>query len=143
MPGPKKTPTATLKNRGSWRADSRRGEPAPDPSIPDKPKWVKGKAIGIWKRAVKLLGDTGVLTSIDGFALGMYCVYLDLWVHELDKLVCERSEPSLERYANQIHKGEKAFGLTPADRAGLVVEPKKPVDDGKAKYFRPKIAKGG
>ena len=142
MPGPKPTPTAILKNRGSWRAGERRGSPVPDPSIPEKPKWVKGKALGIWKRAAKLLGDMGVLTSIDGFALGMYCVYLDLWVKEAAKDACERVEVNFERYANQIHKGEKAFGLTPADRAGLVVEPK-PVDDGLDKYFKPKIARDG
>ena len=141
MPGPKKTPTATLKKRGSWRADSRRGEPAPDPSIPKKPDWVKrDQGIVYWNRAVKLLSGMGVLTSIDGWALGMYCVYLHLWVKEMSGKV--RSEPDLERYANQIHKGEKAFGLTPADRAGLVVEPK-PVDEGKAKYFKPKIARNG
>ena len=133
MPGPKKTPTKILKNRGSWRAGLRGGEPVPDPSMPVKPVWVKDKAATIWKRAVKLLGDMGVLTSIDGFALGMYCVYLDLWVTEMGSKI--RSEPDMERYANQIHKGERAFGLTPADRAGLVVE-KKPVDDGKAKYFK-------
>lgn len=139
MPGPKKTPTKILKSRGSRHAGSRGGEPAPDPSIPDRPEWVKrGRGIAIWNRAVKLLGDMGVLTAADGFALGMYCVYLHLWVKEMGGNV--RSEPDMERYANQVHKGERAFGLTPADRASLVVEPKK-ADVGKAKYFKPKIAR--
>lgn len=143
MPGPKPTPTKILKNRGSWRADSRGGEPAPDPSNPVKPAWVKrGHGLVYWNRAVKLLSDMGVLTSIDGFALGMYCVYLDLWVKESEKDCLHHVPVNFERYANQIHKGEKAFGLTPADRAGLVVE-KKPVDEGKAKYFKPKIARNG
>ena len=138
MPGPKKTPTKILKNRGSWRAGLRGGEPAPDPSKPAKPVWVKrGQGLVYWNRVVKLLSEMGVLTAADGFALGMYCVYLQLWVKEMESAI--RSEPDLQRYANQVHKGEKAFGLTPADRAGLVVE-KKPVEDSKAKYFKPKIA---
>ncbi len=140
MPGPKKTPTKILKKRGSWRAGSRGGEPVPDPAIPKKPEWVTDKAALYWYRAVKLLNNMGVLAAIDGVALGMYCDFLDLYVRERAKGGV-RSNSDLIKFADQIHKGEKAFGLTPADRAGLVVE-KKPVDEGKAKYFRPKIANG-
>ena len=138
--GPKRTPTAILSKRGSRLVGSRRGEPTADPSTPAQPAWVKGHAIAYWRRAIKHLTAMGVLTVADGVALGMYCVYLDLWVKELGKGLAARSAPDLKEYANQVFKRERSFGLSPADRAGLVVEPQRQ-DKGKAKYFEPKIAR--
>ena len=136
MPGPRPTPTKILKARGSWRAGSRGGEPVPDPSLPKKPPFVTGKAALYWKRTSALLAGMGVLTSIDGMALAIYCVYLDKWVVEITK---DKEIPQYlsdqKMYLKEIHHGEKSFGLSPADRAGIIVGTQQ-ADDGLGKYFK-------
>ena len=137
MPGPRPTPTKILKNRGSWRAGLRGGEPAPDPATPKKPPFVKGKAALYWRRTVALLEGMGVLTAIDGTALAIYCVYLAKWVDEITKGPDKDQFLSDQKmYLKEIHHGEKSFGLTPADRAGIVVGTKPAEFDSKAKYFK-------
>lgn len=140
--GPKRTPTEILKKRGSRLVGSRRGEPTADPTIPKKPEWVKKKAAFYWKNAVKVLSAMGVLATADAVALGMYCVYLDRWIQETDKDKCDWHLADEKFYAKEVHGGEKSFGLSPADRAGIVVGTP-PADDKLDKYFKkPKIAQG-
>ena len=135
-PGPRKTPTAILEKRGSWRAGSRGGEPAAIPGTPKKPAFVTGKAALYWKRTVALLAGMGVLTAIDGIALAIYCVYLDKWVVEITKGPEEEQFLSDQKmYLKEIHHGEKSFGLSPADRAGIIVGTRQ-TDDGLGKYFK-------
>lgn len=126
--GPKKTPTAVLENRGSWRAKVRGGEPRPKVSYPPCPEWMSPIAADIWNKLVPDLVNLGVMTELDSFSFGRYCTYAVLWLAELGS--DDRKETTLEKYANQLSKIEREFGLTPSSRASLSVKEPEEKKDG-------------
>jgi phage terminase small subunit len=135
--GPKKTPTAKLEARGSWRAGTRKGEP--QPGICDDlkpPEWIKGEALKVWYDLAPKLAKIGVLTEIDKRLLARYCSYWVLWLKALADPA--RTEIDLDRYANQLGKLERELGLTPSARASLATNVKNDGDNdsGKTKYFK-------
>ncbi len=73
--GPKPTPTAVLKLRGSTLVTGRReaAEVQGPAGTPDAPEWLDEEARAAWDRIVPLLEGMGVLTRIDGNALARYC----------------------------------------------------------------------
>ena len=73
MPGPKPTPTATLKKRGSWRGKKRTKEPQAEVGLPDVPSWLDERALAHWNELGPKLVAMGVLTTIDGNVLANYC----------------------------------------------------------------------
>src|SRR3990167_11235512 len=89
--GPAPTPTATLKQRGSWRANERKNEPQPERRIPDCPDWLAPEAAEVWNQMAVLLDAMGVLTVADGNALARYCV---LWVRWKRAAIFVQNAPS-------------------------------------------------
>lgn len=152
--GPAKTPTETLKLRGSWRADVRKNEPQPEKGRPRCPKWLRPMAKRYWKRLVPQLDEMGILTLIDGNALARYCQVMAKWREaeeflashgdlypvkdEAGNVVRFKQYPQVStamKLADQALRLEQQFGLTPSARAGLDA-PIKPKDtDGKSRFF--------
>lgn len=77
--GPRPTPSNILKLRGSWRGAANQNEPQPRVGEPDYPEGLAEQAKSVWDQLVPLLSGMGVLTKIDGIALGRYCQYWVRW----------------------------------------------------------------
>lgn len=77
--GPAKTPTPVLQLRGSWRADTRDGEPQGPEGTPECPARLLDEARQIWDEIVPILDNMGVLTLADGNALTRYCSMFVRW----------------------------------------------------------------
>lgn len=66
MPGPKRTPTAVLKLRGSALAKRRAGEVKPPPGVPAMPAGLSEAAAAAWGGFVSEFGQVpGLLTVLD------------------------------------------------------------------------------
>ena len=129
--GPKPTPTATLKLRGSWRAKTRKGEPKPASVVPACPDGLDSVAKAEWKRIVGLLERNGLITELDRTALEGYCVHYALWRKYLAALQKQTVGTTTHRrvaacasdaYASMM-RSAALFGMSPADRARVSVEP--------------------
>lgn len=154
-PGRKKTPTAVLKIRGSWRAKTRKSEPKPPRGKPDCPEILSEAAKEKWNQLIPILDDMGLLSKIDGDAIARYCEswarWADAikWIHEKGEFYplkddngnvkCLQQFPQVgiaNHMAEQMNRLAAQFGMTPSARAGLSVDPgtnKK--ENTKEKYF--------
>lgn len=135
--GPKPTPTAILKARGSWRAKAREHEPQPGRGVPRMPPWMMPEAKRIWQRLAPQLAAMGVLTTVDGDALTRYCQSLARWRRAQvilgrkgdtystktdagHQVIKPRPEVAIAgKLDGVLAKLEGQFGLTPSARAGL------------------------
>ena len=141
--GPKPTPTATLKLRGTARADRARNEPTPPPAVPHCPAWLDDQAKHCWRQLVPQLVAMRVLTAVDRNALARYCVLWSRWktaelflqkngsVYTLkdDKgaVRCVQQFPQVaiaHRLAMALSRLEAEVGMTPSARARIEALPK-------------------
>lgn len=163
--GPGKTPTITLKARGSWRANTqeRNQEVKPEINIPGMPDWLSAQGRREWMRLTPILAQHGLLTRLDGNTLGTYCEavaqylsakkYCDAIVQAGDEnddfgsrlLIKTRNgnviqNPAfsiMNRALEQMNKIGQKFGMSPSDRAGLSISPvAKPASDKKITPFK-------
>ncbi|NOT00457.1 MAG: phage terminase small subunit P27 family [Phycisphaerales bacterium] len=144
--GPKPTPTAVLKLRGSTLVSRRReaSEVRGPDGIPDCPDWLDDEAKLAWDEVVPMLDGMGVLKRIDGKALARYCRTWSRWrkaeqfieskgeVYPLrddsGKVKCFMPWPQVaiaNKLAQQLTKLETEFGMTPSARARIQI----PVSD--------------
>lgn len=140
--GPKPTPTAQLRLRGSWRAGLRDGEPEPKTADqPKPPKWFSPRARAIWRDAARVLSSMHVLTEADINALSRYCRLFERWEKD-EQFLSEKGEnwvkkdddgtvQSIEefpqvarsaRIAEQLLRLEREFGMTPSSRTAIKVD---------------------
>lgn len=140
--GPRPTPTAILKARGSWRAKANPDEPPAVPGAPPMPAWPKGDVRrDVWAAVVDQLARLRVLSRTDGNAIARYADALVRW-HAAAQHLAEQGEtyvvkdakgnvrdvkahPQAKVYtqlATLLLKLEQEFGLTPAGRARIKVE---------------------
>lgn len=163
--GPSPTPTGVLKNRGSWRANTRPDEPRPEPTRPKAPDWLEPEARQAFLYLSRHLDAQGLLTRLDQNALARYAT---LWIRyrKAEEFIAkhgdtyvvhgrpgpngEPGEPTLKTYpqwrhalslAQELVRLEREFGLTPSARTRLSVEvtvQESPAQD----YFRPLEALG-
>ena len=134
--GPKKTPTAILDARGSWRAADR-----PDlrvhPELPDPPLWLVGTALEMWHEIAPLLFHAKVLTRRDRNALARYCRLWQRWrqcEEQVDKvgpsIVARDKDGNVEIRRNPVaiearnlavvlDRMESAFGMNPSSRSAI------------------------
>ena len=153
-PGPKPTPTKTLKLRGSWRAGERKDEPQPAEGIPDKPEWLSDHASIIWDQMCEQIDSMGLLTKVDGNPLARYCTLWVRWreaedhiaekgmvctLYNLDgQIIGAKAWPHVRiasDLSNQLYRLEQQFGIGPANRVGLSVEKKLAEITGKKRFF--------
>ena len=147
--GPKKVPTKILQARGSTLVKGRLEIEQPIPEAkPIRPRFLKGKAVTHWNWITKELDKIGLLALVDRDALARYCVYMAQWI-ECHEVIAEHG-PTRKKMVNvdgqlvpsgyedrpevarmlkieeKLLKVEGKFGLTPADRAGLMKTTKRP-----------------
>jgi P27 family predicted phage terminase small subunit len=151
-PGPKRTPTKTLKARGSWRAKKRIGAEAPCKK-PKRPTWLKGDARKAWDRAVAELMALGTLATIDHDMLEFYCdAYADWKQARRDTAKLKSLTVKSKRGGDILHpivrhkKDARAIcvkiaaelGMSPTSRTGQMQAPKMAPSDNKSKFFERK-----
>lgn len=140
--GPAPTPTAVLKLRGSWRADTRPGEPQPTRGRPRCPAWLSPLAKKLWREAAKQLEQMGVLTVADGNCLARYARLHARWILADKRIQTETGEPdelgeksdaegnylgevnrpevdTIFRLETALQRLEDRLGLSPSARARL------------------------
>ena len=136
--GPAKTPTELKVVRGTASAAQLDQQPTPPPSgsAPAPPEYLDLDAVGIWHRLAPTLHGRGVLTAWDVDAFAAYCSAV---VHHRRAVSAVNAEGITVRVtggrvknpALQIVRDQAAliislggrFGLTPADRASIKLEP--------------------
>jgi phage terminase small subunit len=136
---PKPTPTATLAARGSWRANTREGEPKPPVlDTAEPPAELTMRAAEIWAALAPRLVATGVLTTSDVYSFARYCRLLAVWekvMTQFEESTDRSTVLTLAKLSKIIADLEGNFGLTPSDRTALKVESPKPEND-KERFFR-------
>lgn len=148
--GPPKTPTAVLALRGSWRAKERADEPQAE-GKPVCPQWVSREVRKVWRQVVPALTKMNVAKKPDGSTLLRYCHMLVRWASaarfldehgetyplyetRTDKKTGETTKifkcfmpfpqaAIYNRLSQNLLRLEQEFGLTPAARAELKIEP--------------------
>ena len=155
--GPKPTPTAVLRLRGSTLVSKRReaGETKGSAGTPDRPDWLDDEAKAAWEEVVPMLEGMGVLTRVDGHALARYCWLWSRW-RKAEAFIAEKGEmyplrdedgrvkcfmqwPQVavaHKLAQQLTRLEQEFGMTPSARARIQLAPKtQEAAGGKARFF--------
>ena len=144
--GPPKTPTAILKQRGSWRADTRSDEPQFDAGIPAPPAHLDAVAKKKWNETTPLLLKAGVLTKADADSLAIYCDTFSQYLRAKKVLEKEgdvyqggkRAEVAIvEKCRETMLRFLREFGMTPASRSNVKVDTK--AEDPDDELFKPRI----
>ena len=139
--GPKPAPTAIKIARGTVR-----GEPKAEPQPPSDgvamPSHLGAVAASRWGELLPLLQAVKVMTRADIEALARYCDTYEWWLAVRAKLkaegdtypilndggqvkyIAQRPEVSIaHKLSQQLRQLESDFGLSPAARSSLKVEP--------------------
>ena len=137
--GPKPTPTAILQARGSWRANANPAEPMPPKGSPSVPSEVRADpdAMRTWRRVLPKLEGAGVITPLDGEALGHYCM-LHAMRDRAHRALRDLRSANPGKPVEQTETGQKIvrqvldigramksieaeFGMTPSARSRIVL----------------------
>lgn len=132
--GPRPTPTAVLKLRGSWRAKNNPDEPRAE-GEPEKPADLSEEAGKVWDRVVPLLLEMRVLGTIDGNLVVRYC-NLTVRLRECDDKVAKVGSviavegkfvvsPWMKlslQLAQELRRLEGELGMSPSARTRIRVE---------------------
>ncbi len=146
--GPRPTPTATLKLRGSWRGSTRPAEPRPQPSRPTCPAWLSRDAKLEWKRVAPQLHRLGLLTQLDRAALVIYCESWSEWIEAKSAISKSglviagphgpRRNPYVfiaARAAEQLLRWSAELGMTPSARSRVTATPPADPNESKSRFF--------
>lgn len=138
--GPAKTPTNTLKLRGSFLAQQRKGEPQFANSLPPCPHWVSPHAAKHWDDIGGLLLSMGLMAAPYSLALGLLVEALADYVkraeqcRDCDEVVYTEkgafAHPLFgmkDKAWDRVLKAAQQFGLTPATISDVAIE--KPKED--------------
>ena len=135
MRGRKPTP-GPLKIAAGGRAKARSREPQARGPIGTAPKWLDRLAKIEWRRIIKALGDTGVLTAADRATLAAYCQAYARWKQaealvnadglvirqqyaDRDLLVRNPATAILNESRQAVLRFAAELGLTPIARARI------------------------
>lgn len=144
--GPPKKPTELKIARGTNRT-SGASEPKPPTDRVVMPKHLGEVAAAKWKQLLPLLQQVRLMTRADIDALARYCDTFEWWLATRAtlkkdgdtypilndggeiKYIAQRPEVSIaHKLAQQLRQLEQDFGLSPAARASLSVEPEQQTD---------------
>ncbi len=146
--GPKRTPLATLRKRGSWLANNRT-EPALPSASTDPPADLQGAGLAKWQELAPLLAAAGVLCQTDRDVLETYCriwaelqeletfcrdkngKYLPIVKTQMGNLIMNPGVCLRNTLRTQLKSYGACLGLSPADRSSVA-----PVAPGAAKSTR-------
>lgn len=146
--GPRPQPSALRVLRGSRRSSDVSCEPAPPEGDIRPPLWLAGPALQKWNELLPLLQGVRVMTQADVGALARYCDSFAWWRRCRDTIEAQgdtitiRDANGAEKYhqqrpevgivnklAQQLHRLEVEFGLTPSARRTIHVSPQQPRDE--------------
>lgn len=131
-------PTSKLRLSGSWLANERGDDLAVTPGRPDAPAWLPKGARAVYDAMADRLAELpGLLTMQDGEALAQLAAAVIEFRELSQQLAVEgytvetaeggiKAHPSVyirQQAWNRCKAGWAHFGLTPADRASLKLEP--------------------
>ncbi len=153
---PPRTPTKLKVLRGEARPSRlNRSEPQPRGARPRMPLDMSPAAQAIWRRVVRAMSTTGVITAADADILRAYCEAASRYAHAARTL--EQTGPLITAAGRGARRGElvknplhqivrdnalllrataRELGLTPAARAGLQVSPQVDLDDPVERFLR-------
>ena len=124
----RKLPPGVHELRGN--PGKRRHLPGIQPEIPEKapdpPAFLSPAAAGEWRRLGQELHRLGLLTGLDVAPFGAYCESYATWITAMQAATGategeRRILAGIERdAAKDMLRFGRAFGLTPASRAGVV-----------------------
>lgn len=131
------TPKRQLQGRGSWRAKDRPDDLELQSEIPNPPTTLGREARAEWRRLVGVLGPSGALSRVDRAGLTILC---ELWAEERELTAVIEGRVHGRRLIfgtaswkrvvaarNAVRvlwvKMAGNFGITPADRARIKVNP--------------------
>ena len=135
IPGrkPKPVPLRMLEGNREHRPINN-DAPKPKTAKPKKPPFLDDIGRREWNRMVKLLDPLGLLTEIDGAALGVYCQAFSRLVQAekaiaLNGIVhvegmCLKTRPEVliaEKAMRTLRTMAAEFGMTPSSRSRIVV----------------------
>ena len=157
--GPKPTAAATLKARGTFRADRHRDSAKPT-GTPKCPSWVTDKdAKGEFRRLVKLLGGMGLIGAADTNVLIRYSICFVRWKRIAQALAANPSaefatyrdtdgkvkavqvsalHTSARSLSDELTRAEAVLGMTPSSRSRIEVSmtpPAPTTPDSKSRFF--------
>ena len=139
--GPRPTPTAILRMRGSWLAKTRGEEPMPDIVDPDcAPDWLNDDAAAEWDNVIPLIRAMRIFSAVDTGALARYCDVLARW-KKASAFIAKNGEsfpiksetgvvrgfavfPQATQYiklGQMLGRLEAEFGMTPSSRSSVKV----------------------
>ena len=133
--GPRPTPSAILKARGTYRADRARHEVKGPRGVPRCPAGLDKRAKQCWGQLLPMLESMGVLSRIDRNAIIRYCIDWSRW-HQADQFLakngmvypikdgngktkCVAAFPQVaivSKLGQSLMKFEQEFGMTPSAR---------------------------
>jgi phage terminase small subunit len=133
MPGPPRTPTATLRARGSSLVNSRANEVTYDVGLPVAPTWLTSEAKRAWRRLADQLARAGVAQQVDADAFAAYCECLGE-VERFTKAIKKHGDDAKlivgrRKAIEQAYKLAREFGFTPASRSHVQGGDARIVDD--------------
>ncbi|GAF84142.1 unnamed protein product [marine sediment metagenome] len=143
-PGRKPKPTALRLLEGNREhRPIPENEPKPQSVKPKKPAWLDKIARREWNRMCKLLAPLGLLSVIDGAALGIYCQAFSKLV-QTEKVIAEhgmvyvdgltlKTRPEVliaEKAMKTLRATAAEFGMTPSSRSRIQVMLDDEDDDG-------------
>lgn len=147
MSGPPPTPTALKILRGNpGKRRLNRHEPKPTPSAIEPPAWLRGDrvALAIWREEAPRLLQLGLLGHVDRLLFAALCERAAVYRRAAKKLRSglthktpggriQRPEAHIARAAlDGLRQLAGVFGMSPADRSRLMVEP--PAGERKSKW---------
>lgn len=119
-------PTAILKMRGSWRAETREDEPKTEVSAPEAPVWLSSAAKAHWIELVPMLMGMGVMAREFSVGLALLTDALADWLSESSTIAAlpegTEDHPAYSRKAKaweRVMKSVREFGLTPSAVTGI------------------------
>lgn len=127
--GPSKTPTVVLSHRGSWRAQTRRGEIRFEVGEPPMPDGLGEVGQQTWRRLCEMLAPRGVLSQADAFALHALSSAYERFCG------CGDDSHLAVKISGELLRWCREFGLTPASRSNVMV-PEQQADDSKSAFFK-------
>jgi P27 family predicted phage terminase small subunit len=137
--GPKKTPAATHKKRGTFQPSRHSGpDSKPVPGIPEPPADLTEAAREAWISIAGKLLDAKLLTALDDLALRLMAESVDMYlragreiehwgltsVTDKGNTIQHPAVAVRNKAWSQIVKLCQEFGMTPAARTGLAVDVK-------------------
>lgn len=150
--GRKKQSEKLIRMRGGTPADPSREDAEAERGLPDPPPWLDGEALDEFERLADMLDDRGIVTKLDGDALGLLADALVTYRDARDELKEEgyvipgrkgakKRHPAatvLRQAYDRIKAVATEFGLWgPASRRGLLADSggKQDDDTSYVKYF--------